>query len=144
MFYQLHPAPTSATANYALNPKSDAGKYRKEDKFSQALHVFTILDGAPHEVIDLRLYHTDSRAYCAVWMRSVLGWEFNASGSGYAGGYGYHRGSAAAQSALENAGVTLSYDIAGRGDTAIEQALADIARDVCGVVGDVWCVKSYG
>ena len=42
-------------------------------------------------------------------------WHNNGSGSGYAGGYGYHKASAAAQAAITSSGIDLSEDIDGRG-----------------------------
>ena len=52
------------------------------------------------------------------------------NGRAYAGGYGYHRSSAAAAWAIKAAGVDLSEDIAGRGDQAIAAAVEAIARAI--------------
>lgn len=76
--------------------------------------------------IDLRLYGTGSRNYACLWVNKEP-WG-HASGSGSAGGCGYHRPSAAAQEAIEAAGFKLSRDIEGRGDGAIEEALFAIAK----------------
>jgi hypothetical protein len=59
--------------------------------------------------------------------------DIHTQGSGRAGGYGYHRPSAAAGEAIRNAGFELltdegkPCDIGGVGDSAIEQALCAIA-----------------
>jgi len=45
-----------------------------------------------------------------------------------AGGGGYHKRSAAAGSAISNAGIVLSKDIDGRGDGAIREAVEAITR----------------
>ena len=141
MFYEIKPA-ANVTATIAANSKDNAGQHRKEDKFTTAYHAFYIdNEGVPHEVVDMRFYHTEARAYCALWVRN--GDYFSASGM--AGGYGYHRGSAAASEAVANAGINLPYDLSGRGDSMVEQAIAQIAYDICGVIDrPIWCVKSYG
>lgn len=62
-------------------------------------------------VIDCRLYmgksRTASTVHCALWVRSP---EFNGletTGRGQAGGYGYHKQSAAVGSAISSAGIEL-------------------------------------
>lgn len=76
--------------------------------------------------VEIRLYGTGSKNYACLWVaKEPWGW---ASGSGSAGGCGYHRPSAAAQEAIDNAGFTLSRPIDGRGETAIVEALFAIAR----------------
>ena len=49
------------------------------------------------------------------------------SGHGKATGCGYHKASAAIQAAITSAGITLSEDIDGRGDSATETALRAVA-----------------
>ena len=108
--------------------------HRKEDKLSKQ---FTVLvngrdyEGRPclDELITLRIYWTNSRAYACIWIRGRKN-EFYASGSGFAGGYGYHKESAAMEEALESAGIVIDYrdSISGRGESAMESALMAIAR----------------
>ena len=108
--------------------------HRKESKFSKE---FTVLvngrnyDGKPclHELIQLRIYWTDSRAYACIWIHGGKN-KFYASGSGFAGGYGYHKESAATEEALTSAGIVIDYrdSISGRGESAMESALMAIAR----------------
>jgi len=108
--------------------------HRKENKFSKQ---FTVLvngrdyDGKPclNELIQLRIYWTDSRAYACIWIDGGKN-KFYASGSGFAGGYGYHKESAAMEEALESAGIVIDYrdSISGRGEGAMESALMAIAR----------------
>ena len=152
MFYEIKPA-ANVAATIVANSKDNAGQHRKEDKFTTAYHAFYIdNEGAPHEVVDMRFYHTEARAYCALWVKASDYANATAthngsywSASGLAGGYDYHRGSAAAAEAIENAGIYLPYDIGGHGDSMVEQALAQIAHDICGVADrPIWCVKSYG
>lgn len=88
--------------------------------------VVAFRDGEYHQPVTLRTYagrsRDSSRIYASIWVSGRY------SGHGYAGGYGYHKASAAAQTAIRSAGITLSAPIDGRGDSAIEGALGAIAR----------------
>lgn len=72
-----------------------------------------------------------SPVYCSVW---VSGPACSTSGYGSASGYGYHKESAALQSALESAGVTLSQPVDGRGSQLMAEALLAVAT-ACGYKG---------
>ena len=115
--------------NAAYNPKITEGKFnvnhRKEKYFVYQFTGVTLGDGKIKEPVILRIYGTDSRCYACLW---TYGNGIYKSGSAYAGGYGYHRGSAAAAYAIENAGYILSEDIAGRGTEAIREAVKAIVR----------------
>lgn len=76
-------------------------------------------------VVELRLYGTGNTNTAAIWVHSD---ELHTSGTGSAGGYGYHRPSAAASEAIRNAGFELDKDISGVGESAIEQAVKAIAE----------------
>jgi hypothetical protein len=86
-------------------------------------------DGLP-AVISAKWYMGRSQAasivYCSVWIRTRAGRRL--SGRGSAGGAGYHKGSAAFAEALDSAGITLSRDIHGAGDSEVEDAMAAIAE----------------
>lgn len=75
--------------------------------------------------IIMRIYHTKSTAYACLWVNSN---DTHISGGGKAGGYGYHKASAAMQAALDDVGVQLSESIAGRGESAMIDALVATAR----------------
>ena len=80
--------------------------------------------------IEARLYGNGTSNTCCLWVRDV---GFNGKctqGSGHAGGYGYHRKSAAMQAAIYNAGFTLSEPIDGVGEIAMRAALLAIAKCV--------------
>lgn len=95
-------------------------------------------DKTLHEVCTARWWMGRSReastVYCSVWIRrpgiSKDGtWIKEGawwSGSGSAGGGGYHKGSAALDEAIRSAGITLSRSISGTGEC--EQALMAIAK----------------
>ena len=65
-----------------------------------------------------------STMYASIWIYDE---KHHTSGSGKAGGYGYHKQSAAISDAIESAGIELNEDISGRGDSAIKEALEAIA-----------------
>ncbi len=95
---------------------------RKENNFTNQKTLFAIEKGELRELVMARFYVTQGRHYCCVWVHSAKA-NVWISGGAFAGGYGYHRGSQALESALDDAGVKLSEAIGGRGDTAIDDAL---------------------
>lgn len=80
-----------------------------------------------HAVVVLRIYGTSAMNYACIWINSTRK-AIHCNGSGSAGGYGYHRPSAAAQVAINNAGFDLSQPIDGRGDSAMREAVLAIAK----------------
>lgn len=83
--------------------------------------------------VDARCWMSRSRSasvvYCSIW---VDGPNAEWSGYGTAGGYGYHKASAALSAALRSAGWQLDEDIDGRGDSAMRDALLAIGRKLKG------------
>ena len=86
-------------------------------------------EGNAHEIIDLRLSVANNRAtvvHACIWIKTPGDWR---SGSSSAGGYGYHKPSAAAYSAMYNAGIRFKQSgWGGAGDEAIRSALRSIAK----------------
>ena len=80
-------------------------------------------------VVDARWYmgrsSSASEVHCSVWIHTRDGRRI--SGRGSAGGWGYHKESAALASALRSAGVRLARSIGGVGDSAISGALHAVA-----------------
>lgn len=106
--------------------------HRKEGKcFFDSYSVIDLSNPAPYgqnklaSKIELRLYGTGNQNFACLW---VWGDPINTQGSGRAGGYGYHRPSAAAAEAISNAGFILSDDIGGVGASAVEDALCALAE----------------
>ena len=102
---------------------------RKEKGYSG---TFLVVDKDFNEKVNCRIYWTETRCYCCLWVSDVDGYQ---SGSGWAGGYGYCKESAAVQQAIDNAGYRLYQDkkrkhcsISGVGREAIESALRAIGR----------------
>lgn len=102
-------------------------KFRKEDNFTSGIAILDRDTG--RAIVDARIYHTGSRAYACIW---VHGRDIYASGGAYAGGYGYHRASAALDSAIQRAGIKMDSEIAGVGDGAMQDACEAIARAATG------------
>ena len=100
-------------------------QHRKENGFYQQYSLVDI--GRKKEIMVVRFYATNTRVYCCIWGLHDL--QF--SGSGYAGGYGYHKPSAAMQSALDSAGVVMERSIDGVGDSAIEGVLNSFGQKYC-------------
>lgn len=101
--------------------------HRKEQKFAESYTAVVIDGDRITEPVTLRIYRTDNRCYTCLWINgSETGWR---AGSGWAGGYGYHRASAAAAEAFRAAGVVLEGDrLAGCGDSAIRDAVQVTAQ----------------
>lgn len=80
-------------------------------------------------VVIFRLYCTGSTIHCVAWFygNESYGW-----GYGKAAGYGYCKASAAVGEAIENAGISLSEPIDGRGITAIWDAAKAVAKKLTG------------
>lgn len=75
-------------------------------------------------LVTCRLYLSLARDASRV---TAIVWVGGAHGSGGAGGYGYHKQSAAVSAAIASAGFELDQDISGRGDSAISEALCAVA-----------------
>lgn len=95
--------------------------HRKENHFYQE---YLVISPELKQVISCRMYGTGRMNYCAIWIYA----NEHASGTGSAGGYGYHRESAACSEAILKAGYKLEKDISGVGESAIESALLAIAE----------------
>ena len=102
-------------------------KHRREKHFSRAWSVvaYDAENKKIKTLLELSEYGTASMNYACLWILSARG-----EGSGMAGGYGYHRSSSAVSDAIESAGIELSADIGGVGDSAIEDALIAIGNAI--------------
>ena len=120
----------------AFDPQEDKRSiqhYRRESSFWHELSLIDLDKGC--SVLELRFYGSGATVYAVTWIHA---WEYgpdfvkagciaSCRGYGKAGGYGYHKPSAAAQEAFKAAGITLAEDIGGLGDSAIEDALRAFA-----------------
>jgi hypothetical protein len=112
-----------------INPRQDknVSSYRKENALSREIAAIDPKTG--RAVVTLRTYYPNQVAYACVWIQ--VG-DDQARGAGKAGGGGYCKESAAADSALAAAGVTLSQSVDGRGLRAVEDAVLAVARAATG------------
>ena len=109
----------------ARNISNQALNARDKQAFIQQITVLAIVDGAIRELAECRLYmsRSASRITAILWVHG----DKYASGSGLADGYGYHKQSAAVESAIYAAGFELSEHIGGRGEQAMIEGLKAVA-----------------
>ena len=81
--------------------------------------------------IEVRVYMARSASastvYATIWARSRDG-KTHMSGTGKAGGYGYHKESAAINSAMSSAGVEFERGFGGAGDGPTQIAIKTLAK----------------
>lgn len=105
--------------------------HRKEGKcFFNTVSIISLADkpvfnGRVYPKIEARFYGTGNMNFCCLWVHTE---PVHTQGSGSAGGYGYHRPSAAFSEAVRNAGFTLSKDVAGVGYEAVREAMLAMAK----------------
>lgn len=109
----------------AFNPIDGINpKHRKEHSLYQTYDLLSIEDGKIVEKATLKIYQPGTVAYACLWVYNQNG----CSGSGTAGGGGYHKPSAAGGRAFEAAGITLEQHIEGAGEQAIKDALLALGK----------------
>lgn len=126
---------------------SNARNYSGDKELVSSYSLIGRMDGSLVELIDCRAWMGRSRnastVYASIWVKNGEHWY---SGKGQAGGYGYHKISAAIGEAITSAGITLygspyrredgvdidkRCSISGVGEGAIRSALRCIAQ-ACG------------
>ena len=125
---------------FAFSPREsrkNIASYRREASFWREMSLIDLDKGK--DVVNVRFYGSGATVYCVAWFSlwtydfpgaELCGGTASCRGMGKAGGYGYHKASAAMQEALEDAGITLPADIAGVGDEAMRDALLALAKHV--------------
>ena len=108
--------------------KNNAINYGVKKELVSTWNVIVNSNDGLKNIITARCYMgrsaSASTMYASIWIYDE---KHHTSGSGKAGGYGYHKQSAAISDAIESAGIELNEDISGRGDSAIKEALEAIA-----------------
>lgn len=115
--------------------------HRKEKGFIGSIHGIAVVDGKAIDTCELRLYTTSSRIYSCFW---VYAGNIFGNGSGYAGGYGYCKRSAAAAAAIKSAGIELSENISGHGMATVRDAVKGIAAAIYPNASDIIALESEG
>ena len=110
------------TAN-AQNISNQALNARDKQALIQQITILAIVDGAIKELTQCRLYMSNSRNASRITALLWVHGNKYACGSGHADGYGYHKQSAAVESAINAAGFELSEPIGGRGEQAMVDGL---------------------
>ena len=108
--------------------KRNIEHFRRENSFWKEVSLIDLDTGT--SAAEARFYGSGQTVYCVIW---IHGWHYHtesARGYGKAGGYGYHKPSAALSAALKAAGVTLEESIAGRGDEVMKEAMRALAADL--------------
>lgn len=95
-------------------------RQRQEKYIYKGYKAICIDGGEMRELVDLRIGATNDVCYASVWVKVPDCW---ACGTGKAGGYGYHKGSAAAAEAFYNAGMQFDEEVPGAGNGAILDAV---------------------
>ncbi len=109
------------------NISNQARNARNKQALIHQYTVLGIIDGEIRSLVEARIYMSASRS--AERMTAIL-WIHGknyASGSGYAGGYGYHKASAAVGNAIDAAGFSLGSHIHGGGESALIDGLKAVA-----------------
>lgn len=126
-------------AHATITGPAKGGKMLDEKRLSRSFSFLCIGESGPEEVARILIWGTAARAYASVWLKVPGDWR---AGHAHAGGYGYHRGSAAVNRALKSAGVLLADDIEGRGETAYPSAIAS-ALLALGESRPVYMLQAY-
>lgn len=135
MLLQQCPTDTNAT----VTGPASGGKTLDNKNLSRSFVFLTMNPSGIEEVARILVWGTPARSYASVWLRIPGDWR---GGHGFAGGYGYHRGSAAVNRALNAAGIALDDDIEGRGDSSYPSAISAALRAV-GENRPVYMVQAY-
>lgn len=124
--YEYGRKPIKADVSGLRETKKNA---RREKGFDREIAVLDPKTG--QAILTARIYHPGSVAYCSLWVSSRNNGTYG-RGQGKAGGYGYHKQSAALNAAIRDAGIVLSQDIGGVGETAMNEAVTAIAKALTG------------
>ena len=123
---------------------------RQEKHFYHGYKVVTIVDDKMETLVDARLGGTDSCVYASVWLETkYVNEEFyaefgDARASAKAGGYGYHRASAALESALHRAGMRFTIGCSGMGESMMKDCLLAAGECLKPTNAKIYLVECYG
>src|ERR1035437_7250327 len=89
----------------AVLPTVGVNNARNEGDKKEIIGCYKLIDEKTEKtIVDRRLYMgksaSASMVYCALWLRSQITNGLDTAGRGQAGGYGYHKSSAAVASAI--------------------------------------------
>ncbi len=126
--------------------------YRERQKkhFYMGYKVVCIVNNEMETLIDARLGGTSNCHYASIWLNTKYAdYDYyieygDARGSAKAGGYGYHRASAALESAFHRAGMRFTVGCGGIGESMMRDCL--LAAGECLKPADtkIYLVECYG
>jgi hypothetical protein len=122
---------------------SNAKNLGNEKEMTFTFNAIVRIGKSLKNVLTIRTYmgrsSSASVVYASIWAfgKKSQSW----SGHGKAGGYGYHKPSAAIGEAITSAGITLDKRIDGVGDSAIREAIEAIVRAM-GYKGEILIVEN--
>lgn len=137
----------------SFNPSQDmpaSYRERQAKHFYNGYKVVTIVNGEMVELVDARLGATNSCHYASVWLNTrYYNHDYyntcgSARGSGKAGGYGYHRASAALESAFRRAGMRFEDGCSCKGESAMRDCLMCAGEYLNPEGAKVYLVECYG
>jgi hypothetical protein len=122
-----------------VSTQSNAVDYDNKKELVNSWNVIVNSEDGLKNIITVRCYMgrsaSASTIYASLWVCDA---EHRTSGTGKAGGYGYHKESEAIAEAVKSAGISLDKGISGAGSSAIDDALKAIAAalgfDTCLIV----------
>lgn len=123
---------------------------RQARHFYKGYKVVTIVNNEMIELIDARLGATENCHYAVVWLNCFYSNENfacengRACGAGKAGGCGYHKVSAALESAFARAGMRFSVGCFGMGESAMRDCLMCAGEYLAPENAKVYLVECYG
>lgn len=137
----------------SFNPAQDMPRAycdREEKHFYTGYKVVTIVNDEMIELIDARLGATENCHYAVIWLNCFYSNEDfacengRACGAGKAGGWGYHRESAALESAFRRAGMKFDIGCGGQGETMMRDCLMCAGEYLKPADAKIYLVKCYG
>lgn len=123
---------------------------RQEKHFYMGYKIVTIIDDKMETLIDARLGATDSCHYASIWLNTKYSdYDYyneygDARASAKAGGYGYHRASAALESAFTRAGMRFTVGCSGMGESMMKDCLLAAGEYLKPAGAKVYLVECYG
>lgn len=137
----------------AFNPAQDmpsSYRERQEKHFYNGYKVVTIVNDKMITLVDARLGATANCHYASVWLNTkYTDYDYyikygDARASAKAGGWGYHRASAALDSAFHRAGMKFNIGCSGMGESAMRDCLLAAGECLKPVNAKIYLVECYG
>ena len=123
---------------------------REEKHFYMGYKVICISESEMVELVDARIGATDSCHYATIWLDCFYSDEDyackngRARGAGKAGGYGYHKASAALEAAFAHAGMRFNIGCACMGESMMQDCLLAAGEYLKPAGAKIYLVKCHG